>query len=42
MFRIIKKVTKQGIRRFVEIPKDYYDIIKAGDKVTLIIPDKKD
>lgn len=41
MFKIIKKVTKQGIRRFIEIPKDYYDVIKAGDKVTLIIPDKK-
>jgi len=41
MLRIRKKITKQGIRRFVEIPKDYYDVVKSGDKVTIIINDKK-
>lgn len=41
MLRFKKTVTKQGIRRFVEIPKDYYDVIKAGDKVIITVNDKK-
>lgn len=38
MIRFIKKVSKFGkVRRVVEIPKDYYDVIEVGDKVTIMI-----
>ena len=41
MIRIRKTVTKMGkIRRIVEIPKDYYDVIEAGAKVTIIAKGK--
>lgn len=43
MLKIRKKVTKMGkIRRIIEIPKDYYDVIKVGDKVTILINEKED
>ena len=29
------------IRRIVEIPKDYYDVVRAGDKVTIIAKEKQ-
>ena len=37
MIKIRKTVTKMGkVRRIVEIPKEYYDVVRAGDKVTII------
>jgi len=40
MLTIRKKVTKHGkVRRIVEIPQDYYDVVRVGDKVTIIIND---
>lgn len=34
MIRFIKKVSKFGkIRRVIEVPRDYYKVIKVGQKV---------
>lgn len=40
MLKIIKKVTKMGTRRFIEVPQDYYDVIQVGDKVIVSIKEK--
>jgi len=40
MIRFIKKVSKFGkIRRVVEIPKDYYKVIKVGQNVIIEFED---
>lgn len=42
MIQIRKTVTKFGkVRRVVEIPKEYYDVIQAGDKVTIMAKENK-
>ena len=40
MIRFIKKVTKMGTRRYVEITQDYYDVVKVGDKVVVEVKTK--
>jgi len=40
MIRFKKTVSKFGkIRRVIEVPKDYYDIIKVGSKVIIEVKD---
>jgi len=41
MIRFKKTVTSMGkVRRFVEIPAEYYKIIQTGDQVTIEAKDK--
>ena len=43
LIRFIKKVSKFGkVRRIVEIPKEYYKVVKAGQKVIIEIEDKRE
>jgi len=41
MIRFIKKVSKFGkIRRIIEVPKDYYNVVKVGDNVIVEVKEK--
>lgn len=42
MIQFIKKVTKMGTRRFIEVPQDYYDAIQVGDRVYVQPINKKE